>query len=75
MFGDAVTRMSMSKCLQTKSKYCAVLKEAVSKTEIPKDFDKLDIVIGSKENCFSVNYANYFSRFIKPISECSSFNF
>ena len=48
----------MNECLQTKNKFCAVLKEAVSKTEVPKDFDKLDVVIGSTENCFSVNYAN-----------------
>ena len=30
---------------------------------------------GSKENCFSVNYANYFSRLIKPLHEYYSFNF
>ena len=75
MFGDALTRMSMSKCLQTTNKFCAVVKDAVSKTEIPKDIDKLDIVAGSKENCFSVNYTNYFLPFIKLLSEYSSFNF
>ena len=75
MFGDAVTQMSTSKSLQMKSKFCAVVKEAASKTEIAKTFDKLDIVIGSKENCFIVNYVNYFPRFIKRLSEYSSFNF
>ena len=35
--------------------FCAILKEAVSKIEIPKDFDKLDVAIDSKENRFSVN--------------------
>ena len=34
---------------QTKNKFCAILKEAVSIIEIPKDFDKLDVVIGSKK--------------------------
>ena len=67
--------MSMLKILQTKKKFSAVLKEAASKIEIPKDFDKLDVVIGSKENCFSVNYANYFSRLKKPLNEYYSFNF
>ena len=28
---------------------------------------------GSKENCFSVNYANYFSRLIKPLNEYYNF--
>ena len=75
MFHDTVKQMSMSKSFQTKNKFCPVLKKVVSKTEIPKDFDKLDVVIGSKENCFSVNYANYFSRFRKLLNEYSSFNF
>ena len=65
----------MSKSLQTKKKFCVVLKEAASKIEIPKDFDKLDVVIGSKENCFSVNCAKYFSRLIKPFKEYYSFDF
>ena len=55
-----VKQMRMSKSLQTSNKFCAVFKEAASKIEIPKDFGKLDVVIGSKENCFSVNYTNYF---------------
>ena len=37
-------------------KFCVALKEAVSKIEIHQDFDKLDVVIDSKENSFSVNY-------------------
>ena len=74
MLGDTVKQMSMSESPQTKNKFCYVLKQAVSKTEIPKDLDKLDAVIGSKENCFSVNYANYFSCFIKLLSEYSSFS-
>ena len=41
--------MGMSKSLLTKRKFCAVLKETASKIEIPKDFDKLDVAIGSKE--------------------------
>ena len=65
----------MLKSLYTKNKFSAVLKEAASKIEIPKDFDKLDGVIGSKEKCFSVNYANYISRLIKPLNEYYSFNF
>ena len=32
-------------------------------------------MIGSKENCFCVNYANYFSRLIKPLNRYCSFNF
>ena len=71
----SVKQMSMLKILQTKKKFSAVLKEAASKIEIPKDFDKLYVVIGSKENCFSVNYANYFSRLKKPLNEYYSFNF
>ena len=67
--------MSMSKSLQMKKKFSAVLKEATYKIEITKDFDKLDAVRGSKENCFSVSYANYFSRLIKPFNEYYSFNF
>ena len=67
--------MSMSKSLQPKNKFCAIIKEATSKTEIPKDFYKLVVVIGSKENCFSVNYANYFSCLIKRLNEYYSFNF
>ena len=47
--------MSVSKSIQTKKKFSAVLKETASKIEIPKDFDKLDVMLGSKENCFSVN--------------------
>ena len=39
----------MSKSLQAKNKFCAILKEAASKIEIQKDFDKLDVVIGSKK--------------------------
>ena len=65
----------MLKILQTKKKFSAVLKEVASKIEIPKDFNKLYVVIGSKENCFSVNYANYFSRLRKPLNEYYSFNF
>ena len=38
----------MFKSLQMKEKFCAVLKEAASKIEIHKDFNKLD-VIGSKK--------------------------
>ena len=64
----------MSESPQTKNKFFYVLKQAVSKTEIPKDLDKLDAVIGSKENCFIVNYANYFSCFIKLLNEYSSFS-
>ena len=75
MFGDPVKQMSMSKSLQTKNKSCAVLKEAVSKNEVPEDSDNLDVVIGSKESCYSVNYVNYFSRFVKHLNEYSSFNF
>ena len=71
----SVKQMSMLKILQTKKKFSAVLKETASKIEIPKDFDKLDVVIVSKENCFSVNYANYFSRLKKPLNEYYSFNF
>ena len=74
MLGDTVKQMSMSESPQTKNKFCYVLKQAVSKTEIPKDLDKLDAVIGSKENCFIVNYANYFSCFIKLLNEYSSFS-
>ena len=51
----SVRQMSMLKTLQTKKKFSAFLKEAGSKTEIPKDFDKLDVVIGLKENCFKSN--------------------
>ena len=58
MFGDMGKQMSMSKSFPTKNKVCAILKEAVSKIEIPKDFDKLDVMIGSKENHFSGNYTN-----------------
>ena len=58
IFGDVVKQKSISKSFPTKIKICAILKEAVSKIKIPKDFDKLDIVIISKENRFSVNYAN-----------------
>ena len=54
----------MSKSFPTKNKFCAILKEAVFKIKIPKDSNKLDIVTGSIENRFSVNYANYFSRLI-----------
>ena len=75
MFGDMVKQMSTSKSFPTKNKFCTILKEAVSKIEIPKDFDKLDVVIGSKENCFSVNYTNYFCLLIKPLNEYCSFNF
>ena len=57
-FADIVKQMSMSKSFLAKIKFCPSSKEAVFKTEIPKDFDKLDIVIGSKSNHFSVNYAN-----------------
>ena len=39
----------MLKSLQTKKKFNAVLKEAASKIEIPKDFDKLDVMRGSKK--------------------------
>ena len=60
MFGDTVTRMSMSKSLQTKSKFCAVLKEEVSKIEIPKDFDRFDIVIGSKKIASVLTMQNTF---------------
>ena len=74
MLGDTVKQMSMSESHQTKNKFCYILKQAVTKTEIPKDLDKLDAVIGSKENCFSVNYANYFSCFIKLLNEYSSFS-
>ena len=41
--------MSMSKSLQMKEKFCAVLKEAASKIEIHRDFNKLDVVVGSKK--------------------------
>ena len=44
MFGDTIKEKDMSESLQTKSKFCAILKEVVSKTEISKDFDKLDAV-------------------------------
>ena len=59
-------------------KFCVALKEAVSKIEIHKDFDKLDVVIDSKENSFSVNYAlikKIPSVLIKPLNEYYSFNF
>ena len=69
MFGDMVKQRSMSKSFPTRNRFCAILEEAVSKTEIPKDFDKLDVVIGSKENHFSVNCANYFSRLINPLNQ------
>ena len=65
----SVRQMSMLIVLQTKNKFSAVLKGAASKIEIPKDFDKLNVVIGSKKDCFSVNYANYFSRLKKPLNE------
>ena len=70
--------MTLSKSLQTKMKFCVALKEAVSKIEIHKDFDKLDVVIDSKENSFSVNYAlikKIPSVLIKPLNEYYSFNF
>ena len=67
--------MSMSKSFQTKKKFSAVLKEAASRIELPKDFDKLDVMRASKENCFSVNNTNYISRLIKPLNEYYSFNF
>ena len=70
-----VKQMRMSKSLQTSNKFCAVVKEAAFKIETPKDFGKLDVVIGSKKNCFSVNYTNYFSRLIKSLNEYYSFNF
>ena len=44
-----VKQVSMSKSLQTKNKFCAILKEAASKIETQKDFGKLDGVIGSKK--------------------------
>ena len=50
MFGDIVKQRSMSKSFRTRDRFCAILEEAVSKIEIPKNFDKLDVVIGSKEN-------------------------
>ena len=71
----SVRQMSMLKILQTKKKFSGVLKEVASKIEIPKDFNKLYVVIGSTENCFSINYANYFSRLRKPLNEYYSFNF
>ena len=64
MFGDMVKQMIMSKSFPTKNKFCAILKEAVFKIKILKDSNKLDIVTGSIENRFSVNYANYFSRLL-----------
>ena len=75
MFGDMVKQRSMSKSFRTRDRFCAILEEAVSKIEIPKNFDKLDVVIGSKENHFSVNCTNYFSRLIKPLNKYCSFNF
>ena len=74
-FGDMIKQMSMSKSFPMKKIFCVILKEAVSKIEIPKDFEKLDVVIGSTEYRFSVNYGNYFSSLIKPLKECCSFNF
>ena len=65
----------MSKSFRTRNRFCAILEEAVSKIEIPKNFDKLDVVIGSTENHFSVNCTNYFSRLIKPLNQYCSFNF
>ena len=75
MFGDMVKQRSMSKSFRTRNRFCAILEEAVSKIEIPKNFDKLDVVIGSTENHFSVNCTNYFSRLIKPLNQYCSFNF
>ena len=57
-FGDMIKQMSMSKSFPMKKNFCVILKEAVSKIEIPKDFEKLDVVIGSTEYRFSVNYGN-----------------
>ena len=45
-FGDMIKQMSMSKSFPMKKIFCVILKEAVSKIEIPKDFEKLDVVIG-----------------------------
>ena len=50
--------MCRSKSFSTNNKFWVALKEAVSKIEIPKDFDKLNVMIGLKENSFSANYAN-----------------
>ena len=65
-----VKQMRISKSLQTSNKFCTVLKETASKIEISED-----VVIGSKENCFSVNCVNYFSRLIKSLNEYYSLNF
>ena len=65
----------MSKSLQTKKKFSPTLKEAASNNEIRKDFDKLVVMRSSKENCITINYANYFSGLIKPLNEHCSFNF
>ena len=70
-----VKKMRMSKSLQTSNKFCTVLKETASKVEISKDFRKLDVVIGSKGNCFSVNCVNYFSLLIKSLNGYYSLNF
>ena len=75
MFGNMVKQMSTSKSFATKNEFYAILKEAVSKIEITKDFDKLDVVISSKEHRWSINYANYFSRLIKPLNQYCCFNF
>ena len=50
MFGNMVKQMSTLKSFATKNEFYAILKEAVSKIEITKDFDKLDVVISSKEH-------------------------
>ena len=56
IFGDVVKQMSISKSFPTKIKFCVIHKR--SSIKIPKDFNKLDIVIISKENRFSVDYTN-----------------
>ena len=75
IFVEMVKQMSMSKNFPTKKTFCAILKGAVSKIEISKDFHRLDIVICSKEYSFSVNCVNYSPRVIKPLNEYCSFNF
>ena len=52
------SRRVCRKVFKQKLGFTLSTKEAVSKIEISKDFDKLDIAIGSKENYFSVSYAN-----------------
>ena len=72
MFGKTDENVEKS---SNEQQILCVVKEAAFKIETPKDFGKLDVVIGSKKNCFSDNYTNYFSRLIKSLNEYYSFNF